>query len=117
MNRMFQQTYHIPGTLTANLEIISTVPADCQLVHVSAGNTADSDATFSIGTTADTDAYLLSSAVGGLKVPAEFERTDFVGDQYPHLSDGDKLEIAVDFDGAGGVAAADLTIVLTFTEG
>ena len=117
MMRKFTQCFHVPGTLSANLAIIWTVPSDCQLVHVSAVSTADSDAIMSIGTTSDTDAYLDETTIGDSSVPSEFDRDDFVGDQYPDISDGTVMEIVLDYDGDSGTAADDFTVVLTFVEG
>ena len=36
MNRTFQQTYHLPGTLTANIDIRFTAHTNMSLLHVSA---------------------------------------------------------------------------------
>ena len=47
--RVFQQAYHIPGTLSANINIRFTAPFDCTLLHVSAVASNDSDATLIIG--------------------------------------------------------------------
>ena len=124
MQRKFAHAFHIPGTLTADLNIRFTVPSGCTLVHVSFGNSAASDATIDIGTSADTDGYLDGGDVGDSNVPAEFDKDDFngallsdAGREYPHLVDGTIMVVIVDFDGAGGTAAANLTIVLTFVEG
>ena len=117
MNRTFQQTYHVAGTLAANLNIRFTVPFDCQLVHASAVASNDSDALLILGPSTDTDGYLESTVIGDSAVPAEFEREDFVGDQFPHIADGVVFCAILDYDGAGGTAAADFTLVLTFTEG
>lgn len=117
MNRTFQQAYHVPGTLAANLSIVFKLPFDVQLVHVSANSSADSDATVTIGNAADADAYLQAFAVGDEDAPAEVDRADFVGGQFPHIPRGTTVVVGVDFDGTGGTAADDLTLVLTFTEG
>jgi hypothetical protein len=119
MDRVFQHVIHVPGTLTANITPVFTVPCDCQLVHVSAVGSNDGDATIAIGTTAlaSTEVYLAATAIGDSNVPVEFERDDFVGDQFPHIPDGTVMLVTVDYDGDSGTAAADLTVVLTFTEG
>ena len=36
MLRKFSHAYHVPGTLSADLDIRFTVPSDCTLVHISA---------------------------------------------------------------------------------
>jgi hypothetical protein len=117
MNRVFQQSYHIPGTLAANVAIRFTAPFDMQLVHVSAVASNDSDATMTIGTSASAAAYLAACTIGDSGTPVEKARADFVGTQFPHIADGTIVAIALDYDGAGGTAANDVTVVLTFTEG
>ena len=117
MQRVFQQSYHIPGTLTANITITFTVPFACQLVHVSAVASNNSDATLIIGTSADTDAYLESVTIGDSGTPVEKARSAFVGTQFPHIADDTVVVITLDFDGSAGTAAANVTLVLTFTEG
>ena len=120
--RVFQLPFHVTGTLAANVTIIWTAPFDCQLIHVSAVNTAATDGIVRIGTTTDTDGYLVDSAIGDSSVPNEYDRNDFTGalitsGQYPHIAKGTVVEILVDYDGTGGTAAANLTVVLTLTEG
>lgn len=110
-------TIHVPGTLAANVTPVFTVPYDCQLEHVSANGSNANDATVKIGSTASDAAYMAAKSVGDSDVPAEFGRADFVDGEYPHIPDGTKVKITVDFDGAGGAAIANLTVVLTFSEG
>jgi hypothetical protein len=124
MNRVFQQSYHIPGTLTANINIRFTAPFDMQLVHASAVASNDSDATLALGDSSDTDEYLTATAIGDSNVPVEFDGNDFVDANgathsryYPHITDGTVVVATLDYDGSAGTAAADVTIVLTFTEG
>jgi hypothetical protein len=124
MNRIFQQAYHVPGTLAADLAIKFTAPCNCSLLHVSAVASNDSDAKITIGDSTDADEYLTSSAIGDSGTPVEFDGDDFVdtaGSQhdryYPRIADGTVVAIALDFDGASGTAADDVTIVLTFAEG
>jgi hypothetical protein len=112
-----QLAFHIPGTLSADLAIVWTAYRDLSLLHVSAVASNDSDGTIKIGTTSDDDAYLAACTIGDSSVPAEKEKADFVGTEHPHIVDGTVLKITVDYDGSGGTAAADVTIVLTFAEG
>ena len=114
---LFTQSFHVPGTLTANLNIRWMVPADCSLIHVSAVNSAATSGTFIIGSSADDDAYLTTSDIGDSNTPNEFDLEDFVNDQFPHIVDGTIIVITVDYDGAAGTAAANFTLVLTFLEG
>ena len=122
--RVFQQAYHVPGTLAANVDIKFTAPFDCTLLHVSAVASNDSDATLTIGDSADADEYLTSSSIGDSGTPAEFDGDDFVDTSgntharyYPRIADGTVVAIALDYDGSSGTAAHDFTIVLTFAEG
>jgi hypothetical protein len=117
MNRTFQQVYHIPGTLAANIVPKFTAHADMTLLHVSAVASNDSDATLIIGNSGDTDAYLESCTIGDSGTPVEKARANFVGSQFPRITDGTIVVITLDFDGSAGTAAANVTIVLTFAEG
>jgi hypothetical protein len=54
--------------------------------------------------------------VGDSDAPAEYDRDDFVGAQYPHIPKGAIVKLTLDFDGASGTAAANATVVLTFAE-
>ena len=124
MQRKFTHAFHVPGTLSADINIRFTAPSDCSLVHVSAVASNASNALITIGDSDDADEYLTSSDVGDSNVPAEFDGNDFVDTSgvthdryYPRIADGKVVCIAVDHDGDSGTAAADLTIVLTFVEG
>jgi hypothetical protein len=124
MNRIFQQSYHIPGTLAADVTITFTAPCDCTLLHVSAVASNDSDATLIAGDSSDTDEYLTSSAIGDSGTPVEFDGDDFVdaggnshNRYYPRIAGGTVVVVTLDYDGAGGTAAHDVTLVLTFAEG
>ena len=116
-NRVFQQSYHVPGTLAANVTITFKAPFDCQLIHVSANGSNTNNAIIDIGYIGALEAYLANGNVGDGDSPAEFARADFVGTQFPHIADGTLVNVGVDFDGAGGTAVQNLTVVLTFTEG
>ena len=124
MKRKFAVAFHIAGTLTANTNIRFTVPSDCSLVHVSAVASNDSDALLTAGIPTDTDEYIQSSVIGDSAVPAEFDGDDFYDPDgiqhdvyYPHITDGTVIVITLDYDGASGTAANDVTIILTFVEG
>lgn len=117
MNRTLQQTYHVPGTLAADLDITFSAPFAMQLLHISAVASNDSDATLQVGNSGDAGAYLSAATIGDAGTPATFERADFVGGQYPHIAAGSVVKLALDYDGAAGTAAQNVTLVLTFTEG
>jgi hypothetical protein len=113
----FTHAIHITGTLAANVLPVFTVPADCQLEHVSASGSNANNAQIKIGTTSDDDAYMALKDVGDSDVPAEYSRADFIGAEFPHIIDGTVVKITVDFDGAAGTAVQNLTVTLTFSEG
>jgi hypothetical protein len=122
MQRVFQVAFHVPGTLAADLSIVWTAPFNCQLIHVSANGSNANDGLMTIGTTTDPNGYVTSISIGDSDTPVEIEGpTGFdgvlAGSQYPHIADGDILEVVLDHDGAAGTATDDFTLVLTFTEG
>jgi len=122
--RIFQQAYHIPGTLSADISIKFTAPFDCTLLHVSAVGSNANDGLLTIGDSDDADEYLTSSSIGDSGTPVEFDGDDFVDTSgnshtryYPRIADGTIVVIALDHDGAGGTATDDFTLILTFAEG
>jgi hypothetical protein len=108
---------HIPGTLAANVTFHWKTPMPLQLVEIQAVASNDSDATLKVGTTSDDDAYLTAGVIGDSAVPVVKDKDDFVGTQPVHIAAGTVILATLDFDGAGGTAAQNVTIVLTFTEG
>jgi len=117
MQRVFQQVFHVPGTLAANITPKFTAPFNYTIIHVSAVASNDSDATLKIGTSADDDIFLAAATIGDSGTPKEFDRDDFIGTQYPRVADGDIFVITLDFDGSAGTAAQNVTIVITCLEG
>ena len=123
-NGIFQQSYHITGTLSANVTITFTAPCDCTLLHASAVASNDSDATIIIGDSADADEFLQASTIGDSGTPVEFDGDDWYdtdgnqpGGYYPRIADGTVVVITLDYDGASDTAANDFTLVLIFAEG
>jgi hypothetical protein len=117
MDRTFTQTIHVPGTLAANIAVYFVLPMDVQLIHVSACGSNANNGILDIGPSTDTDGYLDGVDIGDSNVPSEFDRDNFVGTQFPHIAKGTIITVNLDFDGAGGTATANFTVVLTFTEG
>jgi hypothetical protein len=113
----FTLAFHIPGTLAANVSMYWTAQADCQLIHVSANGSNSNSGLLDIGPSTDTDGYLDGVSIGDSDTPAEFTQLDFVGDEFPHIVKGTIVALLLDYDGAGGTATHDFTVVLTFTEG
>ncbi len=117
MFNVFMVPYYIPGTLAANHVLEFVAPFDCQLIHAQAHQSNDGSATLKIGTSSDDDAYLAESAIGDSNVPAEWDRDNFVGTQFPHITDGTVVVLTLDYDGAAGTAAQNAQILLTLTQG
>ncbi len=125
MQRVFQTSFHIPGTLTADLNIRFTAPFDMTLKHVSAVGSNAYAGGLNIGLSTATAGYLAKYSIGVSDTPVEKEAfSDFAGDlagsQFPRILDGEIVVLEVDYDYAGGGSAndcADVTIVLTFLEG
>ena len=122
MQRKFCIAFHAPGALAANANIRFQVPSHCTLKHISAVGSNSHNATMEVGDSTDANGYITAYALGVSNTPVQKEAiTDFDGaladSQYPEVSDGDIVAIAVDFDGDGGTAIEDMTIVLTFVEG
>ena len=110
---MEKLTFYIPGTLTGNHVAEIAADRDWKIVHVSAVASNDSDATLALGNDASATAYMVATAIGDSDVPNEFDRDDFVGDQYPTHDKGDVFVLTLDYDGDGGTAADNVMIVIT----
>lgn len=117
MTRTFHQSYHIPGTLAANVTPLFKAPADMTLLSVSAVASNDSAATLAIGLASAATSFMAAKEIGDSNVPVEFGRADFVGGQYPRIRKGDLVLFTLDFDGASGTAAQNVTLVATFAAG
>lgn len=115
--------FHVPGTLAANVTIVFTAPCDLTLHEVQAAATNASSATLTVGTTADPDGYLTAQDVGDSSVPARYTRASFTGalvaesGQAVAVAAGTVVTVVVDYDGAAGTAAQNLSVLLVFTEG
>ena len=121
----FTLSYHVPGTLAADLNIRWKAPAPCTLVHVSAVGSNSYAAGLNVGTSADTDGFITKHSIGVSNTPVEKQAlADFdgalAGSQFPRIADGDILVLELDYNYAGGGSAnasADVTLVLTLEEG
>lgn len=122
----FTYSVHLHGTLAANARGEFLLPFAASLVAVSFGNSAASDATLEVGTSADRDGILDAVAIGDSGVPVEYEFNDWngalaVGQNVAgnpfHMNKGTIFTWDVDFDGAAGTAAANCAVIFTFSEG
>jgi hypothetical protein len=116
-------SYHVPGTLGADLNIRFKAPHDMQLIHVSAQGSGVAAAGLSIGTATDAAIHLAKASIGVSNVAVEFDFEDFVAyanKAYPRIAKSAYLCLALDYDynaGGGSVASADVTITLTLLKG
>lgn len=120
MERIFTHTYHIPGTLGADINIRFKLPCDVQLLHVSAVSSNAAAAGLTLGNAAEAGAYMTKKPAGISGSPAVFTRNDFTGGQFSHIPQGTVFAAALDYDYNGGgssSASADITLVFTFSEG
>jgi hypothetical protein len=123
MNNYFLLPVHLHGTLAADASWRWAAPFDCQLIHVSAVASNNSDATLKVGSSADDDGYLTAFAIGDSGTPAEKDWGDFDGallseaGEFPHIAKGTILLCTLDFDGSSGTAGQNVSVVLTFTPG
>jgi len=114
----FTMTIVVPGTLAAAVTFKTTIPSPCTLQHLSMVQSNAGNARVKIGTSADDDAYLAYTEAGQSGTPVtKSALSDWIGAARPHLAKDEIFAVYVDHDGDGGTAAADLTMVLTFTEG
>ena len=123
MIREFNVAIHVPGAMTADLDIRWNVPDGCTLLHFSGvTSNAAADTLITIGDETTAALHLASYDIG-TGANTVYERGDvgafgdFATGQFPHMLDGDTIVIAVDHDGANGTSGADLTLVLRFGEG
>ena len=118
LGQHFGRLIHVPGAMTANLDIRLSIPVDCRLVRVSAVTSNDADTTLAIGISTDTDSILAATTIGDSQTPAVKDVDDWAStNETGELSQGDILVLTVDFDGSAGTAGEDLTIDLDFIEG
>ena len=110
--------FHVPGTLSANLNIRWTVARDCRIKHISAVTSNDSDATLAVGISSDTDSILAATTIGDSGTPDEFTSSNWAStNTTAALAKGDIAVLTVDYDGSSGTAGQNLTIVITLLEG
>ncbi len=117
---IFQQAYHVPGTLAADLGIKFKAPFDLQLQKVSAVGSNTYGAGLKIGSSADDDLYMALKTIGVSGTPVEFARSSFIDSQFPHITAGTIVVLTLDYnynDGGAANASADVTIVLTLSKG
>jgi len=112
------KSFHVTGTLAANVNIRFTAEANMTLQQISAVASNDSDATLAAGISSDTDSILVAAVIGDSNTPVTKTQTNWATTNTTGaIAKGDIVVLTLDYDGASGTAAADVTIDLTFTEG
>jgi hypothetical protein len=120
---------HLNGTLAANA--VGFVPTwkkqGATLLEVSAVASNDSDATLKIGvggTSPDDDGIMTAKVIGDSGAPVWFTVADFNGaladtlkKTCPRLGPESTFTWTLDYDGASGTAAANVTITFTLLIG
>ncbi len=114
----FTVSYHTAGTLAANHSFKFKLPFDAQLVFVSAVGSNANNGILDVGSSSAAEAYVKDLDIGDSGTPAVVDHdVDFEGDVFPHITAGTIIAAALDYDGAGGTATQDFTLVLGFTKG
>ena len=109
---------HYHGTLAADATYRWKAPFDCILQHVSAVASNNSDATLKFGTSSDDDEIMTATAIWDSGTPAEFTASNWAAtNPTGRLDKGDIFLAPLDFDGASGTAAQNVSLTFTFTEG
>ena len=111
-------SFHVPGTLTANITITWTAARNGRIKEISAVASNDSDATLMAGDSGDTNEYLAAAVIGDSGTPVVFTRANWAttNTTAAFLAD-DVIVLTLDYDGAAGTAAQNVTIVVTTLEG
>jgi hypothetical protein len=118
----FCVSVHLHGTLAANAGGRFVLPCGASLVEVSAGSLNAGSATLKVGAGDDDDGILTDYAIGASGVPDRKRRSDFDGALADgvsplHLAAGTVVHWTLDYDGDGGTAAQNVSLLFTFLEG
>ena len=118
----FTYSVHLHGTLAANGRGEFALPCGATLMAVSVGGSNANNGQLDVGTAADRDGILDGVDIGDSGTPVAFGPQQFNGALADgrsgyHFARGDVLAWDLDFDGAAGTAAANVSLVFTFLEG
>lgn len=122
MQPMFVMIFEAIGAQAADIVWDFEAPFDFTIHKVFAAASNDSSATLIVGTSADTNGYITSYAIGDSYTPVRKESlSDFngalVSSQYPHVSDGTRVTLTLDHDGDSGTSASNVLIMLVCSPG
>lgn len=114
----FTVSVHLHGTLAANAQGRFIMPCQATLVEVSAVASNNSDATLAVGTSADEDGYSVAATIGDSGTPkvATLGGALVTSGTPVNVPNDTIIDWDLDFDGAGGTAAQNVTILFTFEE-
>jgi hypothetical protein len=118
---LYRHTVHLSGTLAANAQGYIYLPDGATLKNVAAVASNASNATLSLGTVAAATAVLTAFAIGASGVPIAKKFGDWngtlatPGENY-YIGPGITLLWTLDFDGAAGTAAQNVSIQFDFLE-
>jgi len=111
-------SFHVPGTLSANVVITWTAPYDGRVKHISAGGSNANDGLLIFGISTDNNSILASASIGDSGTPVEFDVDNWAtNNPTGAFSKGEILVATLDYDGASGTATDDFTLVITTLEG
>ena len=120
----FTVTFNTGGTLGANETYYFQLRGAATLLEISAAASNDSDATLMVGTSGDTNGIVTGAVIGDSGTPTVWGRDDWDGELYTdadninylHFADNTIFVLTLDYDGAGGTAAANVLITMWFDE-
>ena len=110
--------FHVPGTLGANIVITWTACFDGRVKHISAVGSNANNGLLIFGISTNTDSILASASIGDSNTPVEFDVDNWATTNATGaFSKGEILVATLDYDGAGGTATDDFTLVITVLDG
>jgi hypothetical protein len=117
--RRFTISIHLHATLAANAAGTFIMPCQATLIEVSAVASNNSDATLSVGNSvAGAAVYCVAQVIGDSGAPAVLTQTGtaITASGRTNIPDDTIMTWTLDFDGAGGTAGQNVTIMFTFEE-
>jgi hypothetical protein len=120
--QLFTVSVHLHGTLAANAGGRFKLPVAATLKEVQASASNNSDAILDFGTAADPDGYLSAVTIGDSEAVITYDNDDWDGALYTdtdnieniYIAEDTVLEWALDFDGASGTAAQNVSLLFVF---
>ncbi len=122
MGQLLVFSVHLHGTLAANASGRFKLPCAATLKEVQGSASNDSSALLDFGTAADPDGYLSAVEIGDSEAIATLDNDDWDGALYTdadnveniHLPEDTVMEWLLDYDGASGTAAANVSLHFVF---